>query len=309
MKVLVSGSSGLIGSALVPGLRARGHQVLRLVRRASKAPDEVVWDPLDKQVHLASLEGIDAVVNLSGAGIADKRWTEARKKILRDSRINVTNTLVEALAVAGVRPKVFVNASAVGFYGDRGSEVLTEDSGGGTGFLANLCGDWERAAFSASSFGARVVCLRIGMVLSSRGGVLARLVPLFKYNLGGPLGDGSAWMSWISCEDLVRMIAQCLVDERLTGPVNAVAPKPIQNADFTAYLAAALGRHAFLRAPAWGLRAALGEMADPLLLASARVMPARMGGVGFEYCDADLPDTLADCLQGIAERRGLAGGA
>ena len=304
MKVLVTGSTGLVGSALVPELRARGHEVLRLVRQPVSAPDEICWDPLDKQVPLAPLVAVDAVVNLAGASIAGTtRWTPARQKLLRDSRISVTKTLVEALAVANAHPRVFVNASASGYYGDRGSEVLTELSSGGIGFLANLCGDWERAAFSASTLGARVVCLRMGLVLSEKGGVLARLIPMYRLNLGGRLGSGKAWMSWISREDLIRIIIMALTDERLSGPVNAVSPNPVQNSDFTAILAASLGRRPLLPIPAWILRLALGEMAEQTLLYSARVMPARLSELGFEYHHTDLPEALMDSLQNLAARR------
>ncbi|MFA5265736.1 MAG: TIGR01777 family oxidoreductase [Opitutaceae bacterium] len=296
MRIIVAGASGFVGSALVPALRALGHDVVVLVRRPVHGDREVFWDPATGKLDCAKLGGVDAVVNLAGAGIADARWTRERKALLRSSRVKSTETLVKAIGSASPRPRVLVNASAIGYYGNRGSEILTELSAPGEGFLANLCGDWERAAYAASPLGVRVVCLRCGVVLSSRGGVLARMKPLFRLGLGGRFGDGRAWMSWIASADLVRLIAAAIEDERYEGSINAVAPWPVTNADFTAMVAAALRRSAVLAVPGWVLKAAFGSMAEEMLLSSARALPAKLGNLKFEYSAREIPEALMDNL-------------
>ncbi len=296
MRVIIAGASGLVGSALVPALRARGHEVTVLVRRATQEPNEVFWDPDASMIDGSRLNATDAVVNLSGAGIADALWSKQRKTLLRSSRLKSTETLVKAIGAASPRPRVLVSASAIGYYGDRGSEVLTESSAAGEWFLSDLCVDWERAASAATPLGLRVVCLRLGMVLSSRGGVLKRLRPLYRLGLGGKIGNGRAWMSWIACADLVRVIETALEDERYRGAINAVAPKPVTNADFSGMLGAALRRPAFLTVPRWAVKAAFGEMAQQTILSSARVYSARLAEFKFEYKAEELPEALMDYM-------------
>ena len=288
MNVLVSGSHGLIGSALVTALAARGHRVTRLVR-AARVPstDEVGWDPGAGRIETAALQHVDAVIHLAGESIAG-RWTAAKKARIRDSRVLGTRTIAGALARLDRRPRVFVCASATGYYGDRGDEVLVEDSAPGDGFLAGVCRDWEAAASPARDAGIRVVQLRNGLVLSPRGGALARLVPLFRLGLGGRLGSGRQVVPWIALDDEVGAILHALSRDDLRGPVNFVSPGPVTNRDFTAALARVLHRPAVFTVPAAALRLALGEFAGELL-ASQRVQPAKLlaGGYGFRFPDLE----------------------
>lgn len=297
MKVLVSGASGLIGSALVPFLTTGGHTVTRLVR-AQPRPEAaaVQWDPLAGRVELASLEGMDAVVHLAGENIAAGRWTPERKARIRESRVRGTTTLCDALAQLSQPPQVLVSASAIGYYGDRGEEVLREDSAPGTGFLAEVCRAWEDATASAVQKGIRVVQLRIGVVLSPTGGALARMLTPFKLGAGGIIGSGKQYMSWIGIDDLVGAIAHALTTDTLHGPVNAVAPRPVTNAEFTQTLGRVLRRPTWLPMPAFAARLAFGEMADALLLASARVEPARLLASGYAFRHPDLEAALRHLL-------------
>ena len=283
MKILIAGASGLVGSALVPALRRQGHEVVALVRRPVRREDEIAWNPADGELEPAVLATTDAIVNLAGENIAAGRWTAARKAALRGSRLDSTRTLARALTRAEPRPRVLVNASAVGFYGDRGDEVLTEDSPGGRGFLPELCAAWETEARAAESAGARVVRLRLGVVLAREGGALGRLLPVFRWGLGGPLGDGRAWMSWIGLDDLVRVVSAALTDPRWHGAINAVAPGPVTNGEFTAALGQCMHRPAFLPVPRRLLELVYGEMAGATLFASARVMPGRLLAGGFVF--------------------------
>ncbi len=288
----VSGASGLVGRALCAALEGRGEQVRRLVRRESRGAGEASWDP-DKQTIAADrLEGLDGVVHLAGKNIADGRWTEAVKREIRESRVGGTALLARTLAGLQRRPGVWISASAVGFYGDRGDELLDEDSSAGTGFLAETCREWEEATAPAVEAGIRVVSLRIGVVLTPAGGALARMLPIFRLGLGGRIGDGKASMSWIGLEDLVRAILFSIDHESLTGPVNAVAPTPVTNAEFTRTLARGLGRPAILPVPAGLLGLVAGEMGRSLLLASTRVRPTRLIGAGFTYRGSTLEDSL-----------------
>lgn len=296
MKVAVTGSSGLVGSALVPALEAAGHEVWRVVRSSSAcAQDRTVlwdsstdrWEPL-----LAGLE-LDAVIHLAGENIARGRWTVGKKAAIRDSRVGPTARLANALAGLSTPPKVLLAASAIGYYGDRGDELLSESSGPGGGFLSEVCRAWESAIAPAVAAGIRVVNLRIGLVVDWRGGALAAMAPIFKFGLGGRLGSGRQWMSWIHLDDLVACLLVLLQRSDIAGPVNAVAPNPVTNAEFTAALATALGRWAILPAPAFALKLAMGEMADALLLASTRVTPTRLLHAGFAFAFPELPDALA----------------
>jgi uncharacterized protein (TIGR01777 family) len=291
--VAVTGASGLVGAGLRPALAAQGHAVLPLVRGGAPAPGERVvrWDPAAGTLAAADLEGVDAVVHLAGEGIAG-RWTAAKKARIRDSRLRSTALLAGTLARLARPPRVLVSASAIGWYGDRGDEVLTEASPAGAGFLAEVCREWEAAAGPAALVGIRVVHLRIGMALSRRGGGLAALLPAFRLGLGGPIGRGAQWMSWIALDDLVGAIVHALGADTLAGPVNAVAPHPVTNREFTRTLARVLRRPAFLPFPTLAARLLLGEMADALLLASTRVLPLRLTASGYAFEHPELRGAL-----------------
>ncbi len=281
MRVAVTGASGFVGSALLPALPAAGHEAVRIRRGAFDA---------------AVLAGADAVVHLAGENIGAGRWTPRRKEAIRESRVAGTRRLAAILAGLPRPPRALVCASAGGYYGDRGEEMLTEESGPGTGFLPEVCRAWEEAAAPAAAAGVRVVSLRIGMVLGAGGGALARLLPLFRLGLGGRLGGGRQWQSWISREDLVGIVLRTLEDGTLRGPVNAVAPNPVTNREFTETLARVLGRPAFLPVPAFALRLAAGEIADALLLSSARVVPAKLEAAGFGFRQPRLDEALRAAL-------------
>ena len=296
MHVVVSGSRGLVGSTLVPFLTTGGHGVTRLVRGTATGPDETVWDPLRGLVDASRLDGADAVVHLAGANIAAGRWTPARKAEIRRSRVDGTRNLCEVLSHLPRPPKVLVSASAIGLYGDRGAEVLTEQSAPGTGFLTDVCREWEAATAPASRAGIRVVNLRFGMVLSPRGGALRKLLLPFQLGMGGRIGDGRQFTSWIALDDAVGAIQHALCEESIRGPVNAVAPGPVTNAEFTRTLARVLRRPTLLPVPAFAARLAFGEMADALLLAGARVMPARLQASGYRFRFPDLESALRHLL-------------
>jgi len=293
MKVLISGSSGLVGGALTDSLRADGNAVCHLVRPGGKAaPGDVQWNPLSALVDVPAMEGFDAVVNLNGASIAGGRWTSKRKTILRGSRVDSTRVLVDALSHLRQPPPVFVCASATGYYGNRGDEVLTETSGYGNDFLAILCRAWEGEAARAASSGIRTVIARFGIVLSAQGGALPRMLTPFKFGAGGRLGSGKQWMSWIAMEDAVRVLRAAIDDGRWNGAVNVVSPQPVRNAEFTRVLASVLHRPAIFPAPSFALRLALGEMADALLLASQRVQPVCLQQYGFAFRYENLEPAL-----------------
>jgi hypothetical protein len=277
MKLLVTGASGLVGSALRERLAAAKHDVWRLDRAAGSAdPKQLRWNPAAQQIPAAVLDGFDAVVHLAGENIAAKRWTAERKAVLRSSRVDATRLLATTLAQLRQRPRTLVCASAVGIYGDRGDELLTESSGAGEGFLAELGRDWEEAVKPAEDAGIRVVHLRFGIILTPRGGALAKLLPMFRAGLGGVIGSGRQYWPWISLDDATGVIEHALFTGDLRGPVNAVAPQECTNREFTAALARALKRPAIVPAPAFALRLALGEMADAALLSGQRVQPAKL---------------------------------
>jgi uncharacterized protein (TIGR01777 family) len=303
MHVVVSGSRGLVGSALVPFLTTGGHRVTRLVRGTAAGPDETAWDPARGPVDASRLDGVDAVVHLAGENIAAGRWTSARKAEIRRSRVEGTRNLCHALACLPHPPKVFVSASAIGFYGDRGAEILTEASAPGTGFLTDVCREWEAATEPASRAGIRVINLRFGMVLSPRGGALQKLLLPFRLGMGGRIGDGRQFTSWIALDDAVGAIHHALCEESVRGPVNAVAPEPVSNAEFTRTLARVLQRPTLLPVPAFAARLAFGEMADALLLAGARVMPARLQASGYRFRFPDLESALRHLLGRVSTRR------
>lgn len=298
MRILISGATGLVGRAASQALTDGGHTVVPLVRSGGATPpDAIPWDPAGGKLDGAALEGIDGVVHLAGESIAGGRWTPARKARIRDSRVAGTRLLSETLARLARRPAFFISASAIGFYGNRGDEELGEDAPSGTGFLAEVCREWEGATRPAADAGIRVVNLRIGMVLARDGGALDKMLPPFRLGLGGPLGDGAMWMSWIHLHDLVAAIRFCADTPELSGPVNALAPNPVRNRDFTRALGHALGRPALLPAPAFALRLALGEMADELLLASTRAVPTRLRNAGFSFAYPEVGPALDHLLK------------
>ncbi len=292
MVLAIAGSSGLIGSALVSALRAADNRVIRIVRRAPANGDELHWNPDSGEFDPAGLEGVDAVVNLCGVGVGDKRWSGSFKQTLRDSRIAPTEVISAAVVDAGV--PVLINASAVGFYGDTRGRVVDETAPAGTGFLAQLCVDWEAAALSAEDAGVRVVLARTGLVLSpGGGGVLGKLRPLFSFGLGGRLGGGRQYMPWISLEDEVRALLFAINSEELAGPVNFTGPAPVTNSEFTAALGRALNRPTPWLVPGFALRTLLGEFADEGLLGGQRAIPAALERAGFVFHHNTIGEALA----------------
>lgn len=297
MNILVTGSSGLVGSALVPSLKQEGHTVTRLVRSAPAAGEKAVtWDPEKGQLSAAALDGMDAVVHLAGENIAAGRWNAERKARIRDSRVKGTRLLSDTLARLERPPRVLVSASAIGYYGSRGDEVLTEESHLGGGFLAEVCRDWEEAATPAARHGIRVVLLRYGVIFSGHGGALAKMLMPFRLGLGGRIGDGRQYVSWLALDDAVGAVHHALATEALAGPVNAVAPHPVTNAEFTRILGRVLGRPTVFPMPAFAARLAFGEMADELLLASQRVKPARLLDTNYPFRFPDLEGALRHLL-------------
>ncbi len=302
MKIIVTGASGLIGSALVSSLLTQGHQVTTLVRQESQQRTQmdvnaVPWNPTAGELDAARLVGHDAAVHLAGESIAEGRWTDEKKRRIRASRIESTRLLAESLAQLQTRPHTFVCASAIGYYGDRGAEVLTEASAPGTDFLAQVCREWEEASEPARAAGIRTVNLRFGVVLSEAGGALAKMLTPFKLGVGGRIGSGKQYMSWIALDDAVGAIAHALTNESVAGPVNVVAPQPVTNSEFTKALGHALGRPTIFPVPAFGLRLALGEMADALLLSSARVEPAQLKATGYQFNYPQLDAALRHVLR------------
>ncbi|HXY11252.1 MAG TPA: TIGR01777 family oxidoreductase [Terriglobales bacterium] len=294
-KVLISGSSGLVGSALLPRLTANGWQVTRLIRSDSAGPGQISWDP-SRPIPPESVSGFDAVIHLAGETIAE-RWTARKKQAIRDSRVVGTRNIAEALAQAAKRPALLLAASAVGFYGDRGDEVLNEESLGGQGFLAEVCRDWESATQPAVQAGVRTVMTRFGIVLSPSGGALAKMLPPFRLGLGGRVGSGRQWWSWVALDDVIGAIEYAMKTSTLAGPLNVVSPNPVTNREFTTSLASALSRPALFPMPAFAARAALGQMADELLLASQRVEPAKLRASGYRFRRPDLDMALAAILK------------
>lgn len=296
MQVLVSGSSGLIGTVLCRRLMSHGHGVTRLVRRRP-GPDEAAWDPAGGTIDAGALRDHQGVVHLAGVGIGDRRWTSRRRHAIVSSRVDATALLARAVAAMGNPPQVMLSASAIGIYGDRGDEVLTEGSASGDGFVAALCRQWEAAADPVRDAGVRLAHLRSGIVLSTDGGALARQLPLFRLGLGGRLGSGRQWVSWVTIEDEVAAIAHVLEHADIDGPVNITAPSPVTNADFTRELGRAVRRPAAVPVPTIALKAVFGgELVDEVLLASQRVLPDALARSGFRFAHPDLPAALAGTL-------------
>ena len=296
MKVLIAGASGLIGSALIPALEAEGAEVTRLVRSFARA-GEIEWHPNQDQIDASRLKAFDAVINLAGENIAAGRWTDDQKRKIRDSRVNGTHLLSEAIAKLSQRPSVFVCASATGIYGDRGDEILEEQSESGGGFLAGVCREWEMATAPAVQAGVRTVNLRFGPILAREGGMLAKLLTPFKMGMGGKVGSGKQYISWVAIDDAVGAIKVALHDESIRGPVNVVSPNPVTNEVFTKTLGHVLSRPTALAMPAFAAKLAFGEMADEMLLASQRVMPKRLVEAGYDFQQPELEGALRRYLR------------
>ena len=297
MKILVSGSHGLVGSALIKSLQGDSHEVVRLVRYAPHSPSEVEWNPERYSIALARIEGFDSVVHLAGESIAEGRWNEAKKRRIRESRIKGTRLLSETLAELKQPPKSFLCASAIGYYGNRGAEILLESSPPGSNFLARVCVEWEQATEEAAQRGIRVVNTRFGIILASAGGALAKMLPPFRMGVGGKIGSGQQWMSWISLPDVINAIKFVLTNEALSGPVNFVGPNPVTNAQFTKTLGKVLSRPTLFPIPAFGARLAFGEMADALLLSSQRVEPRVLKERGYQFQYSELEQALSHALK------------
>ncbi|HXC49466.1 MAG TPA: TIGR01777 family oxidoreductase [Candidatus Limnocylindrales bacterium] len=296
--IVITGANGLVGSALAEFARDGGFAVRSLVRRPDGSPGQYAWDPATRSVDPSALDGVQAVVHLAGENIADRRWTDETKSRILSSRTQGTQFLCETLARLRKPPQVLVSASAVGFYGDRGSEPLDETSSRGRGFLAEVCEQWEQSTSVARDAGIRVVLLRLGVVMTPAGGALAKMLTPFRFGGGATLGSGEQYVSWIALEDLLAAIVHCIGESRLDGPVNATAPAPVTNAELTRTLASVLRRPAFLRVPAFVLRGLLGEMADEMLLASAKVLPRRLDKSGFVFRYPELGAALSAMLAG-----------
>jgi uncharacterized protein (TIGR01777 family) len=292
-RILVSGVSGPIGAALLPSLKTRGYKITRLVRGASTGEDQIAWNPA-QPISPEIISGFDAVIHLAGESIVG-RWTAEKKLKIRDSRVVGTRNLAQALAHAKNKPQVFVSSSAIGVYGDRGDEVLNEQSAPGSGFLPDVCRDWEAATKAAADAGIRTVQMRTGVVLSPKGGALGKMLTPFKMGVGGRIGNGQQWMSWIDVQDMVDAIHHILQSD-LQGPVNMVAPKPVTNAEFTQTLAGVLSRPAIFPVPAFVVKLAFGEMGETVLLGSQRVEPAELAAGGYQFRFSDLRASLENLL-------------
>lgn len=297
MKILISGASGLVGKHLIPELISKGHQVLRLVRKTPISADEVQWDA-EKGIlseELPKVENIDAVVHLAGDNVAESYWTDEKKRKIKDSRVIGTKVLVDSLRSLVIPPKIFVSASAIGFYGDRGDEILTEDSPAGKGFFPDVCTAWEAEVKKAEEF-ARTVYLRIGVVVAKDGGALEKMLTPFKLGAGGVLGSGKQWMPWVAIDDVVGII-QFALENHISGALNTTAPNPVTNYDFTKTLGRVLGRPTFVPVPEFAVKLMFGEMGETLLLQGCRVVPKRLEVAGYKFKFTDLEASLKHTLQ------------
>lgn len=297
MKILIGGSHGLVGTALIQSLEAQGHDIFRLVRRAPTSKTEVEWSPDRYSIALARIEGFDAVINLAGESIAEGRWTDDKKRRIRESRVKGTKLLGDALANLTVPPKTFVCASAIGYYGNRGDELLTETSAAGDNFLAKVCAEWEEATALATEKGIRVVNARFGVILDTNGGALKKMLPPFRMGVGGKIGSGRQWMSWIALDDVIGGIQFALANDSMKGPVNFVAPVPVTNAEFTKTLGKVLSRPTIFPIPAFAIKLLFGEMGEALLLGGQRVAPERLVAERFEFSYPQLERALVHILE------------
>lgn len=296
MRYLITGASGLIGSSLTRILRESGHEVASLSRRPHPDdPTSFAWNPDAGDIDFRAFTGCDVVVHLAGEDVS-KRWTTARMQAIRDSRVDGTTLLAETIAKLDQKPRVLLSASAVGYYGSRGDELLTEDSASGNTFLAEVCREWEAATQPAADAGVRVVNLRIGVVLAKEGGAIGKMLPIYKLGLGGKIGDGSAWMPWISIDDVVGAFLFAADNEQLSGPVNVTAPQPVTNAEFTRELARALKRPAFFSVPVFALKLMFGQQAKGMMLTSSRTVPSRLTESGYQFTHAELSEALKAVL-------------
>jgi len=291
MRIAIAGASGLVGKALTPLLEAEGHDVVRLVRSWPKA-GEIEWHPNQDSIDPAKLQEFDAIINLAGENVAEGRWTDEKKKKIHDSRVNGTHLLSEAIAKLTTKPRCFLCASATGIYGDRGDETLDEQSESGGGFLAGVCREWEKATEPAHRAGVRVVNFRFGPILARAGGMLEKMLTPFKMGLGGKIGSGKQYISWVAIEDAVAVIKRVLNDESIRGPLNVVSPKPVTNERFTRALGEVLSRPTVMAVPAFAARLAFGEMADEMLLVSQKVIPKKLQAAGFQFEYSDLETAL-----------------
>ena len=296
MKIVVTGTSGLVGSALVESLRRGGHEVLRLLRHPSGDPDTAVWDPRAGTIDMAALRDVEGAVHLAGAPIAAKRWTRQTKRDILQSRVQGTRTLSEALARLPHPPRVLVSASGVGYYGSCGDEVVNEDRPAGSGFLAEVAQQWEQATAPASAVGIRVVTMRLGVVLSTAGGALPRMCLPFRFGAGGPVGNGQQYMSWITLDDVVAAVQALLAIDSLAGPINMVAPTPVTSREFARTLGRVLHRPSRLPLPALAVRLMMGEMGEELLLASTRAIPDKLSAAGYTFQQPALEEALRHVL-------------
>jgi uncharacterized protein len=283
MKILVSGSHGLVGKALIKSLTSDGHEIVRLVRNKPSGAAEIEWHPNEGKIDATGLEGLDAVVHLAGESIASGRWTDEKKRAIRDSRVKGTALLSEALAGLSRPPSVFLSASAIGYYGDRDDELLTETSAPGNDFLASVCVDWEKATKPAVEKGIRTTYTRFGIILDANEGALAKMLTPFRMGIGGRIGNGRQWMSWIAIEDVINALRFSIEDRSVSGPVNFVAPNAVTNAEFTKTLGRVLSKPTLFPVPEFGVRLAFGEMGDALLLSSQRVEPSVLKAKGFVF--------------------------
>jgi uncharacterized protein (TIGR01777 family) len=296
MKILIAGASGLVGSALVPKLNTEGVEVARLVR-SSPREGEIEWHPDRGTIDAPALEGFDAVISLAGDGIADGRWTDEKKRRIMDSRVNGTRLLSETMAKLSSKPATFINASAIGFYGSRGGDLVDEDSGPGEGFLAKVCREWESATALAERAGIRVVKLRLGVILTKAGGIMGSMLRPFKLGLGGKVATGKQVISWVAMDDVVAAISFILYHQTLRGPINVVAPHPVTNEEFTKTLGRVLSRPTFMAMPAFAARLAFGEMADEMMLSSTRVAGKVLNDAGFKFHFPELEGAVRAMLQ------------
>ncbi|HEV3419545.1 MAG TPA: TIGR01777 family oxidoreductase [Candidatus Acidoferrum sp.] len=303
MKILITGSTGLVGTALTQDLQRVGHTVCRLIRPGTTTQSigntqsfDVNWNPATGELGGAAV-GADAVVNLAGASIAGGRWTPQRKDLLRSSRVDTTRALVQALAKMSARPRVLVSASATGYYGNRGDETLTEESQPGTDFLSGIAKEWESEALKAEALGIRVVRARFGVILSKQGGALPQMIRPFQFGVGGKIGTGKQWLSWIALDDVIAILRLAVENANITGPLNVISPQPVTNADFTKILATALHRPALFPVPAYALRLIFGEMAEALLLSSQRVLPYQLQKLNYQFHHPDLAAALTAILK------------
>lgn len=298
MKILVTGSTGLIGSALIKALQSDGHQITRLIRTPTSSQEPTVtWDPEAGTIDSTGLEGLDAVVHLAGESIAQGRWSTARKKRIANSRVQGTTLLAKALAKLKQPPKTLISASAIGYYGDRGDMILREDSAPGTGFLAETSVSWERAAEPAAQAGIRVAHPRTGVVLSTAGGALKEILTPFRLGVGGVMGSGKQYWSWVAFDDVIGALQHALQNDEVKGPFNVVAPQPVTNREFVKTLGRVLSRPTIFPAPQFALRMLLGEMADPLLFASARIEPSKLTATGYRFRYPNLEEALRALLK------------